>query len=593
MRTAAILLLSIVMQAQSQTRDAPATAQVAGTAVISGQVVSEEDPTRPIRLAKVELSTNALRRELMAVTDSNGRFVFSRLPAGRYTLLVSKPGLASTRYGAKRPAGAGVPIVVADGDQVPVTVRIGRGAVIAGTVRDANGEPAAGVRMQVYAYGIDTKGARTLELKTFSNSGNGLLQTDDRGAYRIYGLIPGEYYVQASPTSGGIGGRAISAAEIEWAQRTISSPGGLPAPAPPPGQSMALAPVLFPGTTDAATAVPITLKAGEERTGVDFAVTFIPTATVSGVIRGPDGSPPGLAQGTLLRPGAGVGPGGGSQLVRPNTEGRFTVSDVPPGNYVLAVRGSMQSSPDTVAGPMAVASTPLWAMTDVTVSGRDISGLELTLAPGLNVSGKLIFEGEKPPVGAELTRVSVSLLPQGPTSMGAPSVVAQADGTFVIPGVGPGEYRLSANVPAGTAATSPWSLKSAIISNVDTLDAPFTVRTDVGGAVITFTDRPTELTGSLLDTSGKPALEYFIVVFPADRSLWTAQSRRVRSARPGNTGAFRIAGLPPGDYYVCAMTDLEPNLLNTAAYLEPLVAASIKLNLTEGEKKTQDLKIAR
>ena len=405
--------------------------------------------------------------------------------------------------------------------------------------------------------------------------------------------VPGEYYVQASPTTSSNGGRATSAAEIEWAQRAVSAPGGLLIAPPPPGPPMMPAPVLFPGTTDPATAIPITVKAGEERTGVDFAITFVATATVSGVIRGPGGAPPGLAQGTLLRPGAGSGPGGGTLLIRPDAEGRFSVSDVPPGNYALAVRGSMQGSPGTVAGPMAVASMPLWAMTDVAVNGQDISGLELTLAPGLTVSGKLVFDGEKAPVGAELTKVSVALQPHGPTSMGAPSVMAQADGTFVIPGVGPGEYRLSANVPAGTAATSPWSLKSAVVSNVDTLDAPFTLRTDVGGAVITFTDRPTELTGSLLDTNGKPALEYFIVVFPMDRSLWTAQSRRVRSARPGNTGAFRIAGLPPGDYYVCAMTDLEPNLLNTSAYLEPLVAASIKLNLTEGEKKIQDLKIAR
>ena len=41
------------------------------------------------------------------------------------------------------------------------------------------------------------------------------------------------------------------------------------------------------------------------------------------------------------------------------------------------------------------------------------------------------------------------------------------------------------------------------------------------------------------------------------------------------------------------MTDLEPNMLYTPGYLEPLVAASIKLTLVDGEKKTQDLKIAR
>ena len=41
------------------------------------------------------------------------------------------------------------------------------------------------------------------------------------------------------------------------------------------------------------------------------------------------------------------------------------------------------------------------------------------------------------------------------------------------------------------------------------------------------------------------------------------------------------------------MTDLEQELLFTPGYLDPLVAASIKLALAEGEKKTQDLKIAR
>jgi hypothetical protein len=483
-----------------------------------------------------------------------------------------------------------VPIVVAGGEQVPVTVGIARGAVISGTVRDANGEPAAGVRMQLLAYGIDSNGERTLQTRTFSNSGNGLLQTDDRGAYRIYGLRPGEYYVQASSS---LGGRATSAAEIEWALRVVGAAGGNLGAAPPPGQLMMLAPAFYPGTADPAQAIPITLKAGEERSGVDFAFSFIPTATVSGIIRGPDGSPPKLAQASLVRPGDAGARSGNLLFIRPDAEGRFTVSNVLPGNYVLAARGSMHGSTDPAPGPMAVASMPLWAMTDVAVSGQDVSGLEVTLAPGWSVSGTLVFDGANRPAPGDMTRVSVSLVPQGPTSMGAPSVVARADGTFVIPGVGPGDYRLTATVPAGTAAASPWSPRSAIVGGIDALDVPFTVRADVDGAVITFTDRPTEFTGSLIDTNGQPALDYFVVAFPVDRSFWTPRSRRIRSARPGNTGSFRIAGLPPGDYYVCAMTDLEQNLLYTPAYLEPLIAASIKLSLTEGETKTQDLKIAR
>jgi hypothetical protein len=555
--------------------------------------VSEDEPARPIRLAKVELSSSALRRELLITTDSEGRFAFQNLPSGRYSLMVSKPGMLSTVHGAKRPGGAGVPIVLAEGEHAAVTMRIVRGAVISGTVRDANGEPAAGVRVQVLAYDVDSTGVRKLGNRSFSNSGNGLLQTDDRGMYRIYGLRPGEYYLMASPASAGIVGRTTSAAEIEWAQRAIATPGGVPGAAPAPGQSSTLAPVFYPGTADVSAAIPVTVKAAEERQGVDIAFSFIPTATVSGLLRGPDGSPPTLAQASLVRLGVAGGDRGNLLFIRPDSEGRFTVSGVQPGTYVLAARGSMQASPESEPGPMAVASMPLWAMADVVVSGQDISGLDLTLAPGMNVSGKLVFEGSNTPAPADLTRVSVSLLPQGQTSMGAPSVVARADGTFVIAGVGPGEYKLHANVPAGTAATSPWSLKSAMVSNIDALDVSFSVRTEVGGAVITFTDSPTELTGSLLDTAGKPALEYFIVAFPVDQTHWTPGSRRIRSARPGNTGSFRIAGLPPGEYYVCAMTDLEPNMLYTPGYLEPLVAASIKLTLVDGEKKTQDLKIAR
>jgi len=41
--------------------------------------------------------------------------------------------------------------------------------------------------------------------------------------------------------------------------------------------------------------------------------------------------------------------------------------------------------------------------------------------------------------------------------------------------------------------------------------------------------------------------------------------------RPSNTGRFTINGLPPGEYYVCALTDVENNRLATPEYLEPVV----------------------
>jgi hypothetical protein len=345
MRTLLAILMLAAGQAQTPQRATPA-AQTSGTAVISGQVVGDDDAARPVRLAKVMISSAALRREMMAISDGDGRFVFSQLPAGRYTISVSKPGFPPVTYGAKRPGGSGVPVVVADGERPSIVIKMPRGAVIAGTIRGADGEVASGVRLQLLKYGIDVRGARVLQNVSFSNSGNGLLMTDDRGAYRIYGLGSGEYYIQATVSSG-IGGRLTSTAEIEWAQRVIAASGGTQT-APPPGQTMTLAPVLFPGTSDPAAAIPIALKDGEERTGVDFALAFTPTATVSGIVLGPDGSPPKLTQGSLIRPNLSLI--GGTLFIRPDTDGRFTVSGVVPGEYVLAVRGSMQSSADATPG---------------------------------------------------------------------------------------------------------------------------------------------------------------------------------------------------------------------------------------------------
>jgi hypothetical protein len=98
--------------------------------------------------------------------------------------------------------------------------------------------------------------------------------------------------------------------------------------------------------------------------------------------------------------------------------------------------------------------------------------------------------------------------------------------------------------------------------------------------------------GVLLDTSGRTASDYFIIVFPSDKSYWTPGSRRVMSTRPANDGKFRIGGLPPGDYRIAALTDVESGEWNDPAFLVSLVDASIRITLVDGQVTTQDLKLA-
>jgi len=90
-----------------------------------------------------------------------------------------------------------------------------------------------------------------------------------------------------------------------------------------------------------------------------------------------------------------------------------------------------------------------------------------------------------------------------------------------------------------------------------------------------------------------PTREYWVMVFSTDRSHWTPQSRRTRVIRPNQEGRFRFAQWPPGEYYMVAVTDGDQMDLTDRAAMEQIAAVALKITLAEGEKKVQDLKLAR
>ena len=95
-------------------------------------------------------------------------------------------------YGATRPGRAGTPIQLGDGQELTnLVVRMSRGAVITGTITSQNGEPTPNARVSLmkYVYSAQT-GERMLQ------PGGGSASSDDRGVYRIFGVAPGEYFVQ-------------------------------------------------------------------------------------------------------------------------------------------------------------------------------------------------------------------------------------------------------------------------------------------------------------------------------------------------------------------------------------------------------------
>src|SRR4051812_6844032 len=102
------------------------------TGRITGRVLAG-DNGRPVKRARVFVSAVELPGGRAAVTDDQGVYDLSELPAGRYTLSVSKSGFVSLSYGQRRPLQAGTPLQLADGQQLKgIPFQRARGSLIGG-----------------------------------------------------------------------------------------------------------------------------------------------------------------------------------------------------------------------------------------------------------------------------------------------------------------------------------------------------------------------------------------------------------------------------------------------------------------------------
>jgi hypothetical protein len=577
------------------------------TGTIAGLVVTDDTPAKPLRRATVSLLSADLRVPLSTITDDRGAFAFAAVAPGHYSVVASKAAYVGAFYGSTRAGrGPGTPIAVIAGSRVAdLRLTLLRGGVIAGTLKLPSGEPA--LNMAVTAVEVETVGGvRRLRLTGARTT------TDDRGQYRVFGLPPGEYLVQAQP-SGLLSGALTNAndapqttpAEVSWAQqqaRGQSAPGATPATSDPPrGRTMNYATVFFPGTADPSSAALVDVGAGDERRGVDFALALVSTARISGVVVAPGGQPmsnvpvslvvrdDGLRLSSLLTPRA---------AVRSAADGAFTVPAVPPGRYLLVARAP--------AGANATPSVDLWSQQEIVVDGRDQSNLKVSMEPGMSVSGRVVFDAatHTPPAGDDLARARVTLVPATSSAAGAVTAGASSassavapDGTFTIAGLPPDAYRVSLSMPgmrtSFSAAGDLWTLRSITRGGADFFDRPVEVRPreSVADVVVRVTDRPAEISGRLLDRANRPAPGYPIVVFPADRQAWVAGSRRIAIARPSTDGTFRVIGLPPGSYFLCALASVDPSELDDPSFLEQLAASSLRVTLGEGAKVVQEFRM--
>jgi hypothetical protein len=154
---------------------------------------------------------------------------------------------------------------------------------------------------------------------------------------------------------------------------------------------------------------------------------------------------------------------------------------------------------------------------------------------------------------------------------------------------------------AGTAGTAQaaqpaanWSLKSANVGGHDVMDFPLELKPNeqITDAVLTFSDKSQELSGTLQDAQGRPTSDFTIIIFPADNRYWVPQARRIQSTRPSTDGKYSFRNLPAGEYRLTAVTDAETGEWYDPSFLSQLMNVSMPISLHDGEKKVQDIKLA-
>jgi hypothetical protein len=271
-------------------------------------------------------------------------------------------------------------------------------------------------------------------------------------------------------------------------------------------------------------------------------------------------------------------------------DGSFVFPNLSPGTYTLVARAAKPTTlPDGTSGPPQF----LWTSTEIAVSAEPVTGLVLSLQPGMRVSGHVQFQRTRlaPPDISSVRVLLQPVLAPGLVGIAPVPVSPAADGSFTFNGVTPGRYKLAAAFP-GLGRAAGWTLRSATVGDQDTLDVPVTIQPnqDVTDASVTFVDRVASVSGRVTDAAGRAAAGFTVVLFPDDPSLWLAQARRIQAVRSSADGAFTISSLPAGEYVVAVIDDVEPGEWYDPAFLQRLLPTGTKLAIGEAQQKTLDLR---
>ena len=123
----------------------------------------------------------------------------------------------------------------------------------------------------------------------------------------------------------------------------------------------------------------------------------------------------------------------------------------------------------------------------------------------------------------------------------------------------------------------------------------FDLQSDTTSIVITYTDRPSKVSGTVKDARGAVSPNAIVLAFPIDPARWSgygASPRNLKSVLTTRTGIYTFEHLPAGDYYVIAIDGAHADGWQDPATLKTLATQSTRLTIAAGDTtKTLDLTV--
>jgi hypothetical protein len=532
------------LSAAAQTRNPPSDPAKPAACSVSGLVVKLQGsaplPSSTVRLQSIDDHT----RTVSGVTDIGGRFEVKGIEPGRYRLRVIRNGYITQEYGQRTPNDPGAILALTPGqDLKELLFRLLPSGVISGRIQNENGDPLPWVRVSALR-ATYLRGKRTLSSEV-------TVVTNDLGEYRVFGLRPGRYFLCATYRPG----QRLDPSEEDEDSRDIGKFGYVP--------------TYYPGTPDPARATALIVKTGDEISSMDL---LLEPATVysvrghvglsssrrnqSGIILALEAHSTGIGWSTPSR-----------QSVIDKPDGAFEIQDVLPGSYTLSAFWFDEGR-------------RYQARQSVEITNIDLEGLQLTLLPGVDVRGQILWDPnlclEKDPLRVFARSADTAF-----------AYVSQfriaANGTFLLHELPEGLYRITTS-----GQSQDCYLKSIRYGGMEVSADEFNViRGTQASLEVTISSRGAHVQGTVKDADGLPAVGVWVVLVPNDAQRSAFHLFKQQST--DQYGRFNIRGVTPGDYKLFSWEQVEQNAWEDQDFLKPFESKGESISLQEGDGKSIDL----